>query len=98
MPGWEGSTRKDRLPADWAERRRKVIKRDGGRCQHREIEHGLICGKLGNQVDHIVRGDDHSMSNLQVLCRGHHATKSAREGGQSFTPLRRPPEQHPALG
>lgn len=98
MPGWEGSTRKERLPRDWPDIRRKVLARDRARCQHRKHEDGPICGKIGNQVDHIKRGDDHSMSNLQVLCAEHHATKSAREGGQSYTPLRRPPEQHPALG
>lgn len=98
MPGWEGSTRRKRLPADWAERRRKVMERDQGKCQHREKPYKPICGKLGNQVDHIVHGDDHRLENLQVLCEPHHNVKSAREGGQSFTPLRRPPERHPALG
>jgi 5-methylcytosine-specific restriction protein A len=98
MPGWEGSTRKQRLPRDWAERRRKVLVRDRSRCQHRDRPGGPICGALGNQVDHIRRGDDHSLENLQILCEPHHRVKSAREGGQSFTPLRRPPESHPALG
>lgn len=98
MPGWEGSTRKERLPSDWQERRRQVMLRDRRRCQWRDVPGGQICGLQGNQVDHIVRGDNHELSNLQVLCEPHHRIKSAREGGQSFVPRRRPPERHPALG
>lgn len=98
MPGWEGSTRRNRLPRDWAKRRLKVLARDGGRCQLREKPGEPICGARGNEVDHIQRGDDHSLENLRVLCRMHHAVKSAREGGQSFTPLHRPPGRHPSYG
>jgi 5-methylcytosine-specific restriction protein A len=95
--GWAGSNRKQELPADWPRRRRRVLNRDGHRCQHRERPGAPICGAHANQVDHIIRGADHRPENLQALCEPHHRVKSAREGGQSFTPLRRPPEPHPAL-
>lgn len=97
---WSGASasgRKDRLPADWARLRRQVLRRDKSRCQHRDSPGAPICGRPANQVDHVIRGDDHSLLNLQALCEPHHKIKSAREGGQSYTPLRRPPERHPAL-
>jgi hypothetical protein len=39
-------------------------------------------------VDHIVAGDDHEPSNLQALCRFHHARKSAREGASAAIKVR----------
>lgn len=95
MPGWEGSTRKARLPKNWPELRKLADQRNPRHVCH-------LCGAPGGDaLDHKVRGDDHSLSNLDWAhdaapphC---HRTKSAREGGQSFTPLRRPPEPHPAL-
>jgi len=105
MPGWEGSDRKSRLPDDWPARRERVMKRDRRRCQQEDPDSEIvndrgqrICGVIGNQVDHVIPGDDHRLDNLQVLCEPHHRTKSAREGGNSFTPLRRPPETHPVFG
>jgi 5-methylcytosine-specific restriction protein A len=41
---------------------------------------GGICAAPANQADHVVRGDDHRLSNLQSLCAPHHASKSGREG------------------
>jgi hypothetical protein len=38
-----------------------------------------------SDVDHIEHGDNHNPSNLQALCRFHHARKSAREGAQAKT-------------
>jgi hypothetical protein len=52
-----------RPPIPYAVRRR-VLLRDGGRCQH--------CGSYKDpQIDHIIpwsRGGTHDASNLQVLC------------------------------
>lgn len=105
MPGWEGSNRKASLPSDWPERRRRVIARDRGICQWID-EDGTatndsgetICGSPGTDVDHAGHRDDHRLSQLRLLCSKHHNRRSAQQGGQSFIPLRRPPEQHPALG
>lgn len=89
---WRGSTRRSRLPSDWAARRRAVLVRDRGRCH--------VCGKPGaTEVDHVQPGDDHSLTNLAAIHRTCHATKSAREGGQAAwrnrPPRRRPAERHP---
>ena len=74
---WQGSTRKDRLPKDWRTRRNAVLTRDKGVC--------YVCGGRGSDaVDHVVPGDDHSMSNLKAIHQDVepycHRTKSAMEG------------------
>lgn len=94
--GWQHSDRKSRLPHDWAQRRIRVLRRDGYRCQHRD-EVGILCGAWANQVDHVERGDDHDEANLQALCRDHHAAKSSAEGVAAQPRRRRPPEPHPGL-
>lgn len=59
-PKWQGSTRKERLPRDWATRRQIVLKRDRGIC--------YLCGQPGaDTVDHVIRGDDHSLTNLAAV-------------------------------
>lgn len=76
--GWAGSDRRDRLPSDWPARRAKVLARDGYRCTE-QTPQGR-CVARATDVDHVVRGDDHSLANLTSLCSSHHAAKSAREG------------------
>lgn len=96
MPtGFAGSTRKARLPYDWETRRRLALERCGGRCEHRD-ESGR-CRERATDVDHIRRGDDHSMGNLQGLCRRHHRTKTGREGADARPKLRRAVPRHPGL-
>lgn len=95
--GWQGSDRAARLPSDWQTRRLRVLRRDGYRCRWR-MAGGGICGEPARDVDHIERGDDHALENLQVLCRWHHARKSSAEGNAAQGPRasrRRPPEPHP---
>jgi 5-methylcytosine-specific restriction endonuclease McrA len=59
------------------------------------------CGATGTDVDHIIPGDDHRDSNLQLLCTWHHRKKSAQEGGTAAALTRvrtiRPKPTHPAL-
>lgn len=98
---WEKGTsaRASRLPPNWQSLRLRVLRRDRYQCQHRDYPGAPICGGRANQVDHIERGDDHSVSNLQALCQHHHAAKSSREGveaRQAKGSTRRPPEPHPA--
>lgn len=99
MPGWAGSTRRDRLPANWRQLREQVKARAAGQCEH--TTNGTRCTAAGNQCDHIVRGDDHSLSNLQWLCEPHHREKSSSEGGRAARrprrSTRREPEAHPGL-
>jgi 5-methylcytosine-specific restriction protein A len=76
-PKFLGSTRSKRLPPDWATRRQIVFKRDGGIC--------YLCGNVGaDTIDHIVAGDDHSLTNLAPVhdrtpphC---HRAKTSQEG------------------
>lgn len=81
--GWAGSDRRSRLPDDWPKRRLRILRRDSYRCQHRDSPSSPPCDAPANQVDHIERGDDHRLDNLQALCRRHHALKSSREGNDA---------------
>jgi 5-methylcytosine-specific restriction enzyme A len=91
------SGRRERLPDDWPLRRIRVLRRDGYRCQHRDAPGTPMCGAPANQVDHVERGDDHSLDNLRALCRRHHALKSSAEGNAAKPRRRREPEPHPGL-
>ncbi|MGW1269675.1 HNH endonuclease [Streptomyces sp. NPDC002491] len=97
---WEGSTRRARLPKDWARTRRRILRRDNHACQTR-FSDGRQCELPANQVDHIEAGDDHSDANLQALCSWCHAHKSAHEGGAAAALTRvrthKPKPTHPAL-
>lgn len=95
---WENKDRMARLPSDWQTRRMRVLRRDGYKCQARDSR-GVPCGEPANQCDHVVPGDDHSLDNLQALCRWHHARKSSAEGAAARRPRptqRREPEPHPS--
>jgi 5-methylcytosine-specific restriction protein A len=81
MPNWQGSDRRDRLPADWPLRRAFVLDRDGHSCRHIREDTGRPCGVPAHDVDHIRNNDDHGYHNLQALCEYHHRQKSGREGG-----------------
>nr|DAQ13567.1 MAG TPA: HNH endonuclease [Caudoviricetes sp.] len=74
---WETSNRRSRLPRDWEARRRIVIARDNGRCQ--AVVGGVHCAAEGTEVDHIDAGDNHNLTNLQLLCKACHAWKTRGE-------------------
>lgn len=92
---FEGSTRKQRLPPDWDERRAAVFQRDGDICH--------VCRLPGaDEVDHVIPGDDHRLTNLAPIHSWRtpqrcHAFKTSAEGNAAKPPLRRPPERHPGL-
>jgi 5-methylcytosine-specific restriction protein A len=92
MSGWSASTRRARLPKDWAKRRRIVLQRDPT-CQLRYTG----CTGRSTEVDHIEPGDDHRLTNLQGACHPCHARKSALEGAAAKPSRRRAPEPHPGL-
>jgi 5-methylcytosine-specific restriction enzyme A len=94
VPNWEGSDRRDRLPDNWRELRVIVAQRAAWRCQN--YIDGNRCQREGRHCDHIRRGDDHCLANLQWLCPPCHNSKSGREGAlaQSVTREREP---HPGL-
>ncbi len=97
---WKDSTRRNRLPRDWEARRRRVLLRDGNACQVKS-ETGIYCNAPANEVDHIERGDDHSLTNLRAICTPHHRAKSSAEGVAARAAKRasraRPDEPHPGL-
>src|SRR3546814_17860281 len=68
------STRSARLPSDWPKRRAQVKKRANNRCEARVHQPG--CPGTGSECDHIIAGDDHSLSNLQWLSRDYHLAKT----------------------
>lgn len=86
--GWRGSDRRQRLPDDWPKRRRRILKRDGYRCTHRD-DYGDRCVEPATDVDHIRPGDNHADSNLASLCGYHHRKKSSGEGGAARAIARR---------
>jgi hypothetical protein len=98
VTAWSGSTRKARLPANWAQLRRLVLERDGWQCTATDPP-GRRCGRPARQVDHITPGDDHTPANLRALCDWHHARKSSAEGNASRWRVKekREPERHPGL-
>ncbi len=95
---WHGSDRRARLPSNWPVLRAKVLARDGYRCVAVLRDTGLRCAATATDVDHIIPGDDHAMTNLQALCVWHHARKTAAESAAARRPRlsrRRPEERHP---
>jgi 5-methylcytosine-specific restriction endonuclease McrA len=103
LSAWAGSTRRARLPKDWARLRRRVIRRDGGQCTATYSD-GQRCAQPGTDVDHVVPdslGGSDELDNLALLCAWHHARKSSSEGGRAAALKRvktdRPRESHPAL-
>lgn len=77
---WAGSDRAQRLPSDWPKIRARVLRRDGHTCQ---ACHGLRCANQRLEVDHIKRGDDHSLSNLQTLGHACHQAKTLAEAAEA---------------
>lgn len=92
---WLTSDRRAGLPADWDARRKRVLDRDGHRCQLR----WRGCTEKATDVDHRRRGNDHSLSNLQSACSTCHKQKTAKESAARKAALRarakRPAERHP---
>lgn len=75
---WESSDRRLRLPSDWQERRQFVAARASYRCEAM-LNDGTRCPAMGTDCDHVVRGDNHDVSNLQWLCQWHHKRKTNNE-------------------
>nr|WP_026246949.1 hypothetical protein [Streptomyces sp. SID8354] len=85
---WSTSSRRERLPANWAQIRRRVLYRDGHQCTARD-QYGVRCAEHATDVDHIRPGDDHREANLTSLCGWHHRVKSSREGAAAKAAVRR---------
>jgi len=96
---WATSTRRSRLPANWATLRRTVAHRAHGQCQW--TTNHTRCHLPGTDCDHIIANDDHTLSNLQWLCHDHHRLKTNSESaaGRRRTAAvgNHPRERHPGL-
>jgi 5-methylcytosine-specific restriction protein A len=88
------TTKRD-LPKDWEKRRQIVRRRAGDRCEW--TVNGVRCVMRGSDCDHIERGGNHALENLQWLCAPHHLTKTHAEANAARIRTRREPEQHPGL-
>jgi hypothetical protein len=101
-PAWRNSTRRERLPVDWPALRAAARERDPQRICH-------WCGEPGgDELDHKVAGDNHSLDNLawihgrRAYAAGRskkncHGEKSAAEGAAARPRLHRKPDVHPAF-
>lgn len=87
MP-WDNSPAKRARDAktygpEWRRNRLVALRRANGACEL--MENGRRCGSRDRvQVDHITpvtQDGTHHLDNLRVLCRRHHAQKTAQEGG-----------------
>jgi 5-methylcytosine-specific restriction protein A len=78
---WDSSKRREQLPSNWPNLRRQTLARDSSRCRW-QYPNGGRCPEEATDVDHIARGNDHSLSNLQSLCRRHHNLKTGREASE----------------
>jgi 5-methylcytosine-specific restriction protein A len=94
---WADSTRRQRLPDDWSRIRIQALNRDGWLCRWVRADTGNECLLAATDVDHIVPGDNHELSNLQALCAHHHARKSAREGARARNENRPKRERNPVF-
>ena len=99
-------------PKGWKARIVPAIKaRDNGRCTWIEgVRDGgswtmwadpRRCTKVGVDVDHVGRPDDHRMDMLRLLCEGHHDHRSALQAntarwGKRESRLRKP-DVHPSV-
>lgn len=102
--GWQGSTRKATLPANWGSLVRQIKVRAGGRCERVKTSSGRRCPNPGTDCDHIVRpadGGSEDLLNLQLLCFFHHREKTSKEGQQaraeSQARTQRDKPKHPGL-
>lgn len=100
--GWENSTRAERLPSNWYRLRESVRLRANGRCEAL-MRDNTRCPDAGAECDHVERGDNHDLSNLQWLCKWHHNKKTqqeaaaARAGHPRVNRAAHPRMQHPGL-
>jgi len=87
----------------WWTIRDAVWTRDGGLCQSRRG--GVVCGKPGKEVHHIIRlsdGGTTTMGNLITLCHGCHdarhthlARQPERQNAKPKNPYGRKPKLKP---
>lgn len=95
---WRGSRRHGQLPKNWADIRKVVKARAGGRCE-KLLPSGARCPRRGTDADHVTDPDNHDPSALEWTCSYHHGKKSSQEGAAAKAKTaalwKRQPEGHP---
>lgn len=86
---WDSSERARELPPDWSRRRLRVLRRAEWTCEATRSDTGRRCWSPATDVDHIIRGRDHHLENLQALCGWHHLLKTAVEAATGRVIARR---------
>lgn len=91
---WQGSARRDRLPANWSTIRKRVLARDPI-CKICGIRPSTVC-------DHkVAMADDHRETALQGICKPCDKAKSSSEGHAGMAARRAEAkyevEPHPGL-
>lgn len=91
------TNRAARLPGNWKTLRLQVKARANGQCQW--LTDDVRCSEAGQECDHIINNDDHSLSNLQWLCSPHHHEKTLSEAAAAKVKRSRyrEPMQHPGM-
>jgi 5-methylcytosine-specific restriction enzyme A len=83
--------------AKWRKLRLEVLKRDGRRCQIRDVG----CTIEATEVDKIINvaagGDPYDPRNLRAACSHCNSRKAQQEATVARNAWRRQPEKHPGL-
>lgn len=94
---WVGSDRRATLPRNWDTIRRRILERDGHRCQIRDPG----CTTLATECDHIGERTDHRPEMLRAACQPCHSHRSAMQGVEARATVAerstRPTSTHPGL-
>lgn len=104
MPAWKKTPADRQRDAkvygpEYKRNRAVAWRRADGKCE--QLVDGRRCGSRDRcQVDHIIpttQNGGHGLENLRVLCFGHHAKKTAQEGGGYRSRRGKPEEGDPPL-
>lgn len=94
MAGWVEDRK---LPGDWENRRKRVMRDAKGVCQLR-LEG---CRVRAREVDHIGDRDDHRLSNLRAVCVPCHRKRTQEQSRvavkKAWAKARPRPRKHPGL-
>jgi len=74
---WDNSQRRQQLPRDWQQIRKRIHDRANGQCEQQV--NGQRCPNTGTDCHHAGAPDDHRDESLQWLCRDCHNVETAKE-------------------
>lgn len=101
---WESSQRRESLPSNWSQIRKRILKRDGDRCTASMRDGSRCPTTTGLEVHHTGKANDHREHLLTVLCSWHHAKETAEQSRKAKAIQRskirnkfRWSEEHPSM-